>query len=89
MVEGERIPRMAGVAIMVYLALALGILAGMLQKTGGTFVYALDDPYIHLAMAEQLVQGHYGINASEPSSPSSSMIWPVPAGMSMSRWRGT
>jgi hypothetical protein len=42
----------------------------------GTFTYSLDDSYIHLALAENLAQGHYGINMSEPSAPSSSIAWP-------------
>jgi hypothetical protein len=42
----------------------------------GHFVYALDDPYIHLALSEQIAHGHYGINPGEASSPSSSVIWP-------------
>lgn len=46
------------------------------QKNGGHFVYALDDPYIHLALAENLAHGHYGINPGEFSSPSSSILWP-------------
>lgn len=44
--------------------------------THGHFTYSLDDPYIHLALAEQLAHGHYGINAIEVSSPSSSVLWP-------------
>lgn len=40
-------------------------------------VYVLDDPYIHLAMAENLLRGHYGVNLGEYSSPSSSVIWPL------------
>ncbi|HEX9669076.1 MAG TPA: hypothetical protein VGC93_06280, partial [Thermoanaerobaculia bacterium] len=49
--------------------------------------YTLDDPYIHLALAENIARGHYGINLSEPSSPSSSILFPfllaafVPAGL--------
>ncbi len=42
----------------------------------GHFVYALDDPYIHLALSENIAHSHYGINAGEPSSPSSSLLWP-------------
>jgi hypothetical protein len=43
----------------------------------GHFVFALDDPYIHLALSEQIAHGHYGINPREPSSPSSSILWPL------------
>ena len=42
----------------------------------GFFVYTLDDPYIHLALAENIKEGHYGINISEFSAPSSSPLWP-------------
>jgi len=44
--------------------------------TRGHFTYTLDDAYIHLAMAENIYQGHYGINLSEASSPSSNVLWP-------------
>ena len=44
---------------------------------GGRFEYALDDVYIHLAMAEQLFAGGYGVNASEFSSASSSPLYPL------------
>ncbi len=40
------------------------------------FSYTLDDPFIHLRMAQQIASGHYGINAGEFSSPSSSILWP-------------
>ncbi len=42
----------------------------------GMFIYTLDDPYIHIALAKQIFSGHYGINASEFSAPSSSILWP-------------
>lgn len=42
----------------------------------GYFIYTLDDPYIHLALAKNISLGHYGINLSEYSSPSSSILWP-------------
>lgn len=66
-----------GISVGFYLLLVVVLLTSILHLTHGTFVYALDDPYIHLAMAEQLVHGHYGINALENSSPSSSIVWPL------------
>ena len=46
----------AAPAIALYLAL-VGILLWLsLARTGGTFVYAQDDPYIHLALARTLAQ---------------------------------
>lgn len=52
------------------------VLAIALRRAGGHFSYSLDDPYIHLALSEQLRRGHYGIDRSEFSSPSSSILWP-------------
>src|SRR5213594_2619498 len=68
----------------VGLLLALGVLAGcvlaeliaILRLNGGHFTYTIDDPYIHLALAERIRGGHYGINPGEPSAPSSTILWP-------------
>jgi len=68
----------------VGLLIALGALAGcvlaefvsILRLNGGHFTYTLDDPYIHLALAQRIHGGHYGINPGEPSAPSSSILWP-------------
>ena len=51
-------------------------LSGILWLNQGHLVYALDDPYIHLALAENIWRGHYGVNLHEFSSASSSIIWP-------------
>ncbi|TDH61935.1 hypothetical protein E2C06_14415 [Dankookia rubra] len=56
--------------------LVLGIVLGMLALPHGRIGYTLDDPYIHLALAERIAQGHYGINLSEVTAPSSSILWP-------------
>lgn len=42
----------------------------------GRLIYTLDDPYIHLALAEMIATGHYGINPGEAASPSSSILYP-------------
>ncbi len=42
----------------------------------GGFEYPLDDVYIHLAMAEKIAGGTYGVNAGEPASASSSIAYP-------------
>jgi hypothetical protein len=66
-------------------ALALGFLfelIAILRLNSGHFTYTLDDPYIHLALAQRIGEGLYGINPGEPSAPSSSILWPfllVPA----------
>lgn len=49
----------------------------IINLNGGMFTYTLDDPYIHLALADQLALGHYGLNGSEFSAPSSSILWPI------------
>ncbi|MEM7722497.1 MAG: hypothetical protein AAF376_08990 [Pseudomonadota bacterium] len=56
-----------GSAILVALALL---------RTGDAFVYTLDDPYIHLAVAESILAGGYGVNVGEFASPSSSILYP-------------
>jgi hypothetical protein len=71
--RGDRFPLIAGVLAVVALELAL-----ILWTTSGQFTYTLDDPYIHLALAENLARfGHYGINVEEYSSASSSIVWPL------------
>lgn len=44
---------------------------------GWVFEYPLDDPYIHLAMAEQIAHGGYGVNAGEYASAASSPLYPL------------
>ena len=53
------------------------VLAVLLFMTGGHFVYSLDDPYIHLAIAENL-PWVYSINgpSEAPSAASSSVLYP-------------
>lgn len=48
----------------------------VMALNNGLLVYTLDDPYIHLALAENIKNGHYGINIGEFSAPSSSALWP-------------
>jgi hypothetical protein len=64
------------VCVCFYLLLTTSVLVAILHKTRGHFTYSLDDPYIQLALSENLAHGHYGLNAGEPSSPSSSPVWP-------------
>jgi hypothetical protein len=47
-----------------------------LGRNGWSFEYPLDDVYIHLAMAEQIARGGYGINSGEIASAASSPLYP-------------
>lgn len=51
-------------------------LLAIAKLNSGKFIYTLDDPYIHLALSENIARGHYGVNLQEFSAPSSSIIWP-------------
>ncbi len=61
----------------MYVVVVLLLLVIIVHKTQGHFTYCLDDPYIHLALVNRLRHGLYGINAGEPASPSSSVLWPL------------
>jgi hypothetical protein len=54
----------------------LSFLASIFLYADGGFYYTLDDPYIHLSLAENIAHGHFGINPGEVASPASSLIWP-------------
>lgn len=60
---------------ILWLLLVVNLLAS-LSFNEGHLMYSLDDPYIHLALAENLLHGHFGLNPGEASAPSSSILWP-------------
>lgn len=62
--------------LLVYFGICGALLYVVLRGSAG-FSYALDDPYIHLALAQHMLHGTYGVNAGETTSPSSSVIWPL------------
>jgi hypothetical protein len=65
------------IGVIVALLFIAGVVYLSLSRTDGLLVYTLDDPYIHLAVAENLLAGHsYGINPGENASPSSSILYP-------------
>jgi hypothetical protein len=73
-------------AALFLLVVILLEFAAILYLNQGFFSYSLDDPYIHLRMAGNIAGGTYGINAGEPSSPSSSILWPfILAGFALIR----
>ena len=64
-------------APLILLSLILLHIGLALTYNDGHFVYALDDPYIHLDLADMLYQhGLYGVNMREYAAPSSSILWP-------------
>ena len=62
--------------VLTGVALAL-IVKMSVDGADGHLIYTLDDPYIHLAVAESILEGGYGINTGEYASPSSSILWPL------------
>lgn len=64
------------VAVLLWSVLFAAELAAIVPQCDFRLVFALDDAYIHLAVADQILSGGYGVNAGEFSSPSSSIIWP-------------
>ena len=58
-------------ALLVLFALAIVV------ADGGHFFYTLDAPYTHLALAEQIRHGTYGLNPGEPAAPSSTILFPL------------
>lgn len=62
-------------SIILSLPLLIILIAGLII-TEGNLTYTLDDPYIHLALARQIADGHYGLQAGAYAAPSSSIIWP-------------
>lgn len=59
-----------------WFVLAILLILQSLHLSDWNLIYTLDDPYIHLAVAESILQGGYGINMGEYSAPSSSIIYP-------------
>lgn len=54
------------------------LLALALRITGGTLVYALDDAYIHVAVARRLAEdGVWGVSRDGFAGVSSSLLWPL------------
>jgi hypothetical protein len=64
------------VGVFFLFAVVIAEFLKIMVMNNGFFVYTIDDPYIHLALGENIIHGHYGINFQEVSSPSSSILWP-------------
>lgn len=66
----ERLVTLGAVALSLVYALVVMVVASPVS------FYTLDDPYIHMALAENIARGHFGVNLGEYSNPSSSIAWP-------------
>lgn len=72
-----------GVSAFAYAGAIGGLLAFAviqfvaMSRNGWSFEYPLDDVYIHLAMAEQIAKGGYGVNPGEYASAASSPLYPL------------
>ncbi len=69
--------RLSVVAALSVLAAHLALQIAAFMVAGGAFEYPLDDPYIHLALAEQIAAGGYGVNAEEYAAAGSSPLFPL------------
>jgi hypothetical protein len=64
------------IAVAVFVLAAAVLVAWSLRHSGGHLVYALDDAYIHMAMARNLVEyGVFGVTRYGFTSSSSSPLW--------------
>ena len=71
------LPRLASTVVYVAVAtIVVALLAGVLRRDHGTFTYTLDDPYIHLALSDQIRHGNYGLYPGTHAAPSSSILFP-------------
>ena len=63
-------------SMLLYGALLVGLTYKVIARCDSTFVYAIDDPYIHMAMAKNLARsGVWGVTRFEFSASSSSPLW--------------
>lgn len=64
--------------VSIMLLATIHIMWNILTRTDGTFIYGLDDPYIHLSIAKTIIDhGMYGVTGDSVSFANSSVIWPL------------
>ncbi|WP_085909343.1 hypothetical protein [Kiloniella majae] len=64
-------------ALFVWIFLSALVIGSSIWLSEGHLIYTLDDPYIHLSVAENIIRGGYGVNTNEFASPSSSILYPL------------
>lgn len=72
--DGQMIRYLPHAVFLVAVAIQL---VRVLDMCGGTFVYALDDAEIHMAVAREIASGHYGLGPDTITTPASSIVWPL------------
>ena len=66
-----------GLILIVTRSLSV-LISSSIDSNDGHLVYALDDPYIHMAIGKNLISnGVWGTSAHSFSSSSSSLLWPI------------
>jgi hypothetical protein len=68
-----QVPKRAAAAVLIMILL---LAATTVLLCGDHLIYTLDDPYISLGLGWHIGHGHYGLNAAEVASPSSSVLYP-------------
>lgn len=68
--------RPSSAAVLLWILLFAAEFVASIALCDFRLFFTLDDAYIHLAVADQILSGGYGVNAGEYSSPSSSIVWP-------------
>ena len=61
----DRAQRESFAVLGLWFSGVLALVGWSIVLADGHLVYALDDPYIHLAVAESILQGGYGVNMGE------------------------
>lgn len=65
-----------GLALASYLAATIAVTGAMISRTGGRLIYVIDDPIIHLSVADNLLgHGTWGVEPGQFQSASSSPLW--------------
>lgn len=66
------------IATFVLIALCASSYRGIVTANDANFIYPVDDTYIHMAIAKNIVQHRvWGVTSHEFSSSSSSILWPI------------
>ena len=69
--------RAAAVGVALHLAITGALVIATRARTGGAMSYPLDDAFIHLALAKNLIHhGMFGVTRFAFTSTSSSVLWP-------------